>query len=86
MPCSPWVSRKVAEMFAGRKGHGGGPCCSRVLDADQLRTILQDAYEAGGSLLTGPSMGRYELDEQSGNLRKISSENAELRDRPEAPR
>ena len=46
-PCSPWVARKVLAMFDGRKGHGGGPCCSRVLRAEQLRDLLQEAFQAG---------------------------------------
>jgi hypothetical protein len=46
-PCSAWVVRKVDALFAGRKGHGGGKCCSRVLDANQLRELLQEAFSAG---------------------------------------
>ena len=42
-----WVDRKVRAMFAGRKGHGGGPCGKRVLGVDQLRALLSEAYLAG---------------------------------------
>lgn len=44
---SPWVRLAVTNMFYGRKGHGGGPCLKRVLNADQLTEILHTAYEAG---------------------------------------
>ena len=40
--------RGVAEaMLRGRKGHGGGPCLSRVLREADLIALAAHAFEAG---------------------------------------
>lgn len=39
----------VAQLFAGRKGHGGGPCLKRNLTSPQLVEIVEAAYRAGVS-------------------------------------
>ncbi len=45
--CSAWVSEKVASLFAGRRGHGGGRCTRRVLYPEELAILLTEAYTAG---------------------------------------
>jgi hypothetical protein len=42
-----WCGKKVRELLAGRRGHGGGPCTKRVLSAGQLDCLLRIAYQAG---------------------------------------
>lgn len=34
-------------LLDGRKGHGGGPCVARRLDADELAGLCALAFEAG---------------------------------------
>lgn len=34
-------------LLAGRTGHGGGPCTSRVMDETQLAALTALAFQAG---------------------------------------
>ena len=49
----------VDRLFAGRKGHGGGPCSRRVMWPGELRAVIKVAYELGwkdgaGAAKAGP--------------------------------
>jgi len=42
-----WASHNAARLLSGRKGHGGGPCTTRVLSEAQLYALLALAFDAG---------------------------------------
>jgi hypothetical protein len=43
----PIIKEFVARLFAGRKGHGGGPCMRRVLYQEDLENVCQAAFDLG---------------------------------------
>lgn len=44
---SAYAHVTTVQQFAGRKGHGGGPCTRRVLNPGQLSKLLAEAFAAG---------------------------------------
>lgn len=55
----PLVKSFVDRMFAGRKGHGGGPCMRRVLYREDLEVILQAVFDMGRQ-----QKGKYTMTEK----------------------